>query len=160
MADMANISLKSDDTTQVDHTLIPVSNADKNLVWRGDAAGIPIDGQIRLTANWERLKDGAYRLSAKLEVPVLETIGTAASSGYVAAPKVAYVMVGIFTMFAPARSTIADRANTVRMLAHAVCGASSTFGTGMNPGAGSSGDAFKSSVYPLPYGFVHLAMPN
>lgn len=160
MADMANISLRSDDTIQVDHVLIPVSNADKNLVWRGDAAGVPIDGQIRLTANWERLKDGAYRLSAKLEIPVLETIGTAASSGYVAAPKVAYVMVGIFTMFAPARSTTADRANIVRMLAHAVCGASSVNGTGLDPNQGSTGDTFKSSAYPLPYGFIHLAMPN
>lgn len=162
MADMANVILRSDDTTPVDHILIPISNADRNLVWRGDATSVPSDGQLRLTATWERLKDGTYRLSLKLEVPVMETIGTAAANGYVAAPKVAYVMVGIFTMFAPARSTIADRANVVKMLAHALTGASSTAGTNISS-ATPTGDVWKTStaaVAPLPYGFIHLAMPN
>lgn len=157
MADMSNILLQDDtDTTR---TLLPVSNAHQNLVWRGNESDVPIDGQIRLTATWERLKSGDYRLSAKLEVPVMETIGAAAASGYVAAPRVAYVMVGIFTVFAPSRSTIADRANVYRMLAHAICGAGVTADISVNPATGDAGD-FASSTRAMPYGFINLVMPN
>lgn len=157
MADMNNILLQDD--ADVTRTLLPVSNADRNLVWRGNENGVPIDGQIRLTSTWERLKSGDYRLSAKLEVPVMETIGASAATGYVAAPKVAYVMVGIFTLFAPARSTIADRANVYRMLAHAIVGANNLADTGLAPGTAGAGN-FASTSYPLPFGFINLVMPN
>jgi hypothetical protein len=157
MADMNNILLQDDtDTTR---TLLPVSNANQNLVWRGNEADVPIDGQIRLTTVWERLKSRDYRLSAKLEVPVMETIGASAASGYVAAPKVAYVMVGIFTMFAPARSTIADRANTYRMLAQAITGANHVADAGANPGTAAAG-VYAGSAGPMPQGFINLVMPN
>jgi len=158
MADMANVVVRDDATTPVDHVLIPISNADKNLVWRGDVDGVPNEGQIRLTAQWERQKDGTHRLSTKLEVPSLE-VASGSQNGYVAAPKVAYVTVGIFTLFAPARSTNADRANVVRMLCHALAGATSTAGMGTSPST-SSGDVWKTMTAPLPFGYAHLAMPN
>lgn len=157
MADMTNILVQDD--ADVTRTLLPVSNANQNLVWRGNEAGVPIDGQVRLTNVWERLKSGDYRLSVKLEVPVMETIGAAAASGYVAAPRVAYVVVGIFTLFAPSRSTIADRANTYRMLAHAITGASSSADSLVSPATGVSG-AFAATQTPMPYGFINLVMPN
>jgi hypothetical protein len=157
MADMNNILLQDDQ--DVTHTFLPVSNANQNLVWRENATGVPIDGQARLTSTWERLKSGDYRLSAKLEVPVMETIGAAAASGYVAAPRVAYVMVGIFTLFAPARSTIADRANVYRMLAHAIIGANHTADYGSFPGTAAA-DAFAGLAGPMPFGFINLVMPN
>lgn len=157
MADMNNILVQDDAGNQI--TLLPITNADKNLVWRGNAAGVPIDGQTRLTATWDRLKSGDYKLSAKLEVPVMETIGSAAASGYVAAPAVAYVMVGICTMFAPARSTIADRANMYRMLMHALCGAGNGVGGGFDPRAATA-DLAKNNTGPMPYGFTNLVMPN
>lgn len=157
MADMANILLQDD--ADITRTLLPVSNANQNLVWRGNEGGVPIDGQIRLTSTWERLKSGDYRLSAKLEVPVMETIGASAASGYVAAPKVGYVLVGIFTMFAPARSTIADRANVYRMLAHAIIGASSSVDAFANPATGPAG-SFAALTNPMPYAFINLVYPN
>lgn len=157
MADMNNILVQDDAGNQV--TLLPISNADKHLVWRSNAAGVPIDGQTRLTVTWDRLKSGDYKLTAKLEVPVMETIGSAAASGYVAAPAVAYVMVGIYTMFAPARSTIADRANMYRMLTHAICGATSSAAQGFDP-RNAPADSVKNHVSPMPYGFVNLVMPN
>lgn len=157
MPDMNNILVQDDtDTTR---PLLPISNANQNLVWRGNDGGVPIDGQIRLTANWEQLKSKDWRLSVKLEVPVMETIGAAAASGYVAAPKVAYVMVGIFTMFAPARCTIADRANAYRMLVHALTGAGSVADTSMAPGTAVPG-AFASATHPIPYAFINMVMPN
>jgi hypothetical protein len=157
MADMNNILIQDDE--DVTHTLYPISNAHQNLVWRENAAGVPIDGQARLTAVWERLKSGDYRLSAKLEVPVMETIGAAAASGYVAAPRVAYVMVAIFTLFAPARSTIADRSNVYRMLAHAICGATQVADSGSFP-ASAAANVFAASTAPMPNGFINLMMPN
>lgn len=158
MPDMNNILLQDDTDTTI--TLLPVSNANQNLVWRSNLSDVPIDGQVRLTTVWERLKSGDWRLSAKLEVPVMETIGAAAATGYVAAPKVGYVMVGIFTMFAPARSTIADRANLYRMLTHAITGANGTADSGFSAGTGVA-DAFKSITNsPMPYGFINLVMPN
>lgn len=159
MADMANILLQDDTDSTV--TFIPISNADKNLVWRGNIPGVPISGQPRITAVWEQMKDGGYRLSAKLEVPVMETIGASAVTGYVAAPKVAYVLVGIVTLFAPARSTIADRANAVRMLSHLIQGAGSSVRTGTNAGTAVA-DAFKntSNTSVLPYSLINVSMPN
>lgn len=159
MADMNNVLLQDDEDSTV--TLIPISNADKNLVWRSNAASVPIDGQARLTMTWDRLKSGDFRLSAKLEVPVMESIGTSAASGYVAAPKVAFVMVGIFTLFVPSRSTIEDRANIVRMMTHLISGAGSTVDQAASASTGAA-HAFKelAAGYVLPYSFINLAMPN
>jgi len=159
MADMANILLTDDTGTSL--TFLPISNADKNLVWRGNITGVPISGQPRITAVWDMLKDGGYRLSAKLEVSVMETIGASAATGYVAAPRVGYVMVGIFTMFAPARSTIADRANLVRMCAHLLIGAGSTANAGFSASAAVA-DTFKNAAATatMPYALVNIAMPN
>jgi hypothetical protein len=159
MADMSNILVQDDTDTTV--TFLPVSNANQNLVWRANLIGVPIDGQARLTATWEKLKSGDYRLSAKLEVPVLETIGSAAATGYVAAAKVAYVMVGIFTMFAPARSSSADRANIYRMMTHLMMGASSTVDTGIDARAAATGSfSGVEAAKVLPYSFINVVMPN
>jgi hypothetical protein len=159
MADMNNILLQDDTDTTV--TFLPVSNANQALVWRANLAGVPVNGQARLTATWEQMKSGDYRLSAKLEVPILETIGAAAASGYVAAPKVAYVMVGIFTLFAPARSTAEDRANAVRMMTHLMQGASHVADGGFDARTSASG-AFVGigSASVLPYSFVNVVMPS
>lgn len=159
MADMANILLQDD--SDVTKTLIPISNADRSLLWREDAEDLADAGQTRLSANWEKLKDGGWRLTAKLEVPVMETIGTAAASGYVAPAKVAYVVVGIFTMFSPARCTSTDRANMYRMMVQLLQGAGTSADAGLHAGTAAA-DAFldASSAMPVPYGFIHLAMPN
>lgn len=155
--DMTNILVQDDTDTTI--TLLPVSNANQNLVWRSNLSGVPIDGQVRLTSVWERLKSGDWRLSAKLEVPVMETIGAAAATGYVAAPKVAYVLVGIFTLFAPSRSTISDRANVYRMLTHAIVGANAVADGGLHPGTAVA-QAYSNTIAPMPYGFINLVMPN
>jgi hypothetical protein len=159
MADMTNILIQDDTDTTV--TFLPVSNANQALVWRANLAGVPVNGQARLTATWEKLKSGDFRLSAKLEVPVLETIGAAAASGYVAAPKVAYVMVGIFTLFAPARSSAEDRANAVRMMTHLLQGANNVADSGLDARSAASG-AFASaySGHFLPYSFINVVMPT
>lgn len=158
MAAMTNLLVK-DDGTPTEFTLVPVTDT-PNPLWRAGVANVPVDGQPRLTLSQERVKSGDYKVTAKLEVPVMETLGASGTSaGYVAPPSVAYVMVGIVTMFAPARSTTADRANLVRMTIGILQGASSTTNTGTLAN-NAAADAWKNSVLPVTQAFISLILPN
>lgn len=158
MGQMTNLLVK-DDGTPTEFTLIPVTDTPAPY-WRAAVANVPVDGQIRLTLSQEKVKSGDFKVTAKLEVPVLETLGASGTSaGYVAPPKVAYTMVGIATLFAPARSTTADRSNLFRMLNGLLQGASSTTGTG-TLNNGSAADAWKNSVLPITEAFIKLLLPS
>jgi len=159
MGTMTNILVKDDAATPKEWTLIPISDT-PNPNWQARDAGIPLAGQPRLVSSVEQVKSGDWKVSAKLEVPVMETLGASgASSGYVAPPSVAYTCTGIFTMFAPERSTTADRANLLRMMAGFLQGSSSTTNTGILAN-NAAGDAWKNSVLPGPQLFVNLVVPN
>jgi len=158
MGAMTNLLVK-DDGTPTEFTLQPITDSPFPF-WRAAVANVPVDGQPRLTFSIERVKSGDYKATAKLEVPVMETLGASGTSaGYVAPPSVAYAMVGIVTMFAPARSTIADRANLLRMLCGIVQGASSTTNTGTLAN-NAAADAWKNSVLPVTQAFISLISPN
>lgn len=159
MAAMANFLVKDDATTPVEWTLVPVTDT-PNPFWRATAAGIPLEGEPRLTMSSERLKSGGYKLSAKLESPTMETLGASGTSaGYVAPPKVAYVTTGFITLFVDARSTTADRYNTLKMLIAIAQGASGTTATGILANT-AAGDAWKNSTQPGPLFFGQLVVPN
>lgn len=159
MGAMTNFLVKDDATSPSEQSLVPVSD-NPDPFWRSSIAGVPIAGQIRLTLMQEKLKSGGFRLSAKIEVPVMETLGASGTSaGYVAPPKVAYTTTAIFTMFADARSTTADRANTMKMLIGLLQGASSTTATGVLNNT-SAGDAWKTNSSPCVAHFVSLITPN
>jgi hypothetical protein len=159
MSAMTNILVKDDATSAVEHTLIPITDSPIPF-WRGSLAGVPLEGQPRLYMSSEKVKSGAYKQTLKLEVPVMETLGASGTSaGYVAPPKVAYVNTTIVTMFADARSTEADRANSLKLTIGVLEGASSTTGTGVLNNA-SAGDAWKNSVLPGPEFFTSLVLPN
>lgn len=159
MGAMTNILVKDDAATPKEWTLMPITDT-PNPHWRANDAGIPLAGQPRLTESTEPLKSGDWKITAKLEVPVMETLGASgASSGYVAPPAVAYVVPIITTMFAPARSTAADRANALKMMAGILQGASSTTGTGTLANT-AAGDAWKNSTQQAPQLFVNLVLPN
>jgi hypothetical protein len=158
MAAMTNLLVK-DDGTPTEFTLAPITDTPWPF-WRAAVANVPVDGQPRLTFSIEKVKSGDYKATAKLEVPVMETLGASGTSaGYVAPPMVAYTSVGILTIFCSARSTIADRANLVRMLAGIVQGASSTTNTGTLAN-NAAADAWKGSVLPITQAFISLIQPN
>jgi hypothetical protein len=155
MGSMTNLLVKDDAATPAETTLVPVTDTPAPL-WRGNTAGVPFEGQPRLTvmAN-ERTRDGTYRRVLKLEVPVMETLGASGTSaGYVAPPKVAYVETFIVTQYSNSRSTAADRANVLKMIAGVLAGASSTTGTGTLDNA-SAGDAWKNSTAFGPRLFIY-----
>lgn len=133
---MNNILLQNDaDVTQ---TYVGVSQGLNEAQFRTNTAGVNIVGQSRLTALWEQLKQGTWRTSVKLEVPFLETLGSTNAAGYVSQPSVAYTVVGIVTLFAPARSSSSDRAHVIRQLAHAIAGANATDDALINPATGAA----------------------
>jgi len=158
MPTMLNILVKDDATTPKEWTLVPITD-NPFPQWRANDSSIPIEGQPRFSEVVEKLKNGNYKVTAKLELPVMETLGASgASAGYVAPPKVAYVTTSIFMMFVDRRSTIADRANAYRMMIGILQGASETTGTGSLANT-AAGDAWKGSVRPAPYTFTGLVTP-
>jgi len=159
MGTMTNILVKDDATTPKEWTLTPVTDTPVPY-WRANDAGIPLMGQPRLTESAEQLKSGDWKITAKLEVPVMETLGASGTSaGYVAPPAVAYTDTAIFTMFASPRSTTADRANVLKMMVGLLQGASSTTGTGTLANT-AAGDAWKNSTAQAPSLFTALVVPN
>ncbi len=159
MSAMANLLVKDDASTPVEITFIPVTDT-PNPFWRAAIAGVPFDGQPRFTVVLERVKSGAYKYTLKLEVPVMETLGASGTSaGYVAPPKVAYVNTIIITMFADARSTIADRANLLKLGVGLVQGAGAVTGGGTLSNT-AAGDAWKNSTAPMPLVFTQGVLPN
>jgi hypothetical protein len=159
MGAMTNILVKDDAATPLESTLVPVTDT-PIPVWRASASGVPLEGQLRFSCSIDRLKDSNYKISAKTEVPVMETLGASGTSaGYVAPPKVAYKTVVITTMFADPRSTVADRANALKLHIGSLQGASATTATGILSNT-AAGDAWKNSVLPIPQMFSTVVLPN
>jgi hypothetical protein len=159
MAAMGNLLIKDDATAPVEITFVPVTDTPSPF-WRASIAGVPLEGQPRITLTQEVVKSGAYKLTVKVEVPVMETLGASGTSaGYVAPPKVAYVNTSIMTVFADPRSTIADRANLLKLTVGALQGASATTATGILANT-AAGDAWKNSVLPVTLFFTNVVLPN
>jgi hypothetical protein len=160
MSAMTNLLVKDDTTgTVVEFTFVPVSDT-PNPHWRTNVSGVPLEGQNRLTVSYDKVKSGDYKATCKLEVPTQETLGSSGTAaGYVAPPKTAYVTTGIFTLFYSPRSTVEDRANTVKLLVGLLQGATSTTATGTLDQA-SAADAWKSSTAPITQFLISGILPN
>lgn len=160
MPAMTDLLVKDDTvTTPIEFTLKPVSDSPIPN-WRASVANVPVDGQIRFSISTERTKNGGYKTTAKLEVPILETLGASGTSaGYVAPPRVAYTQVAIFTLFSDKRSTTQDRANALKLAIGILQGASATTATGVLANT-SAGNAFVNSALPITSSFVTLTLPN
>lgn len=161
MATMTNILVKDDASTPKEWTFVPITDSPAPF-WRANDSAIPLDGQPRLTMTVDKLKNnGGYKVTVKLEVPTMETLGASGTSaGYVAPPKVAYVTSCIFTMFVDKRSTIADRMNALRMAVGILQGSSVTTATGTLAN-NAAGQAWTSVNWaPGPFLFNGLILPN
>jgi hypothetical protein len=159
MSAMTNLLVKDDTvTTRQEFTFEPVTDT-PYPVWRAALADVPLSGQPRLTFSIDSVKSGS-KVTAKLEVPVMESLGTAGSAaGYVAPAKIAYVTTCIFTMFVSDRSTTQNRADALAMMVGLLQGASSTTATGTLDQA-SAGNAFLDSTAPLVKAIISVLQPN
>lgn len=94
MSAIANIVAFDGAATPVSHTFLPVSvvrEADEVVAdWREALASVPVYAQPRVTMKLKRMGSGVYRVSSRVSVPVMETVGSQNAAGYTAAPKVAY----------------------------------------------------------------------
>lgn len=159
MAIMTNLLVKDDANPLVELTFVPITDTPEPL-WRTQLANVPFEGQMTLRESIVKQKNGSYKITAKLEVPVMETLGASGTSaGYVAPPKVAYINPIIVTMFADKRSTIEDRANMFKLMLGLLAGASSVTATGTLNGA-SAANAVKNSTAALPLLFTTLVLAN
>jgi len=159
MSQMTNILVKDDAATPKEWTLVPITDTPVPF-WRANDPLIPLEGQPRLTFSADKLKTGGYKITVKLEIPTMETLGASGTSaGYVAPPKVAYITPCIFTMFADKRSTIADRINSFRMMIGVLQGATSTTATGTLSNT-AAGGAWTANVSPAVSLFNGLILPN
>jgi hypothetical protein len=159
MGAMTNLLVKDDASTPKEWTLVPITDTPSPM-WRANDSALPLEAEPRLTASIVRQSNGDYKITAKLELPILETLGASGTAlGYTAAPKVAYVVPLILTMFAPARSTALDRNNVLKMMVGLCQGATSTTATGTLTQA-SAGSAFGASTAPIIELFTDVIIPN
>ena len=159
MPAMTNLLVKDDANPLVELTFVPITDTPEPF-WRTNMASVPFEGQARLTQSVIKQKNGSYKVTVKLEVPVMETLGVSGTSaGYVAPPRVAYVTTAILSVFADKRSTVADRSNTVKLMLGLLAGATSVTAAGTLNGA-SAADAFKSSTAPMPQLFSSLVLAS
>lgn len=150
MAQMANIVAFDGAATPVAHTFYPVSvekeKGEVVALWREQQASLPIYAQGTVTMKLKRLASGVYRVSSRVEIPVMESISGQNAAGYTAAPKVAYVDTHETVGYFHERSSIANR-RTVRQL-------------GVNIGNNVTTSVAANAAGPLPELFDLLVAPN
>lgn len=156
MASMANILIKDDTATEL--TFIPVTDT-PNPLYRTNMSTVPIGGQSTIDFQMVKLKSGDFKCTVRTIVPVMETLGASGTSGgYVAPPKVAYSITSVTTMYFSKRSTVADRANALRLHVGLLQNASATSGSGTASNTQVSG-AWAALTGPAPTFFVSGSIP-
>lgn len=120
MSAIAKIAIQDGAATPVTHTFSPVQS-DPDAIYRENQASLPLIGQGRVVIAFRsRPADALQRVRVQLELPVLETATSANSSGYTAAPKVAYTVTAVTDLILPARSTAAQRRDLRILLSNAL----------------------------------------
>lgn len=113
MSQQANITVFDGAATPVTHTLVgeSVSQADGAIIasWKESLTSVPDYAQIRTVTKRQKLPSGINRVSIRTTVPVMESVSGVNSSGYTAAPKVAFVDTFETVGYFHDRSTVASR---------------------------------------------------
>lgn len=114
MSQQANIVAFDGFGTPATHTFVGEGlhrEADGTQVaeYKESLPGIPDYAQMRVRLTKRKLKSGVFRVATRVEVPVMEAVNAQNSSGYTAAPKVAYVDTIEIVGFHHQRSTVTGR---------------------------------------------------
>lgn len=111
MTAIAALTLADGQATPVNHTFSPI-NIDSASVarWADRSGGIAIGFPV-LTFSMRQPTKGSrnYRMTAKVQLPVLEVTSPSTSSGIQPAPTKAYDLLCTIDMVLPERSTVAQR---------------------------------------------------
>lgn len=111
MSQMANITVFDGAATPVSHVLTAIEDrvlpdGTKFALWREQSASLPVEACITFTMFQKVEKSGLVVTRSRLAVPTMEVTGAANTSGYTAAPKVAFVDVDELKTTRHPRSTI------------------------------------------------------
>lgn len=123
MSVQTNLVLNDGQSTPVAKTF-SARGADMALaMWKDISGGVPIGFPTITLKNTEsKGSNGAYRVEARITIPVLEVISGDAG-GYLAVPKVAYNMFAKVELVSPSRASLQNRkdlkAFTANLLGHA-----------------------------------------
>jgi hypothetical protein len=114
MGQQANITAYDGAATPVSHTLVGESverQPDGTYLasWKESLAGVPDSAQVRVIQRKRKLPSGIFRVTTRIEVPVMESISGQNSSGYTAPPKVAYTDTTEIVGYYHERSTVTSR---------------------------------------------------
>lgn len=113
MAQIADITVFDGAATPVSHTLsaesVTRTGSTVTAVWREKLASVPDEAQVYAILRIETLKSGVRVVSLETGVPVMESINGQNSSGYTAAPKVAFIDRDVHTKYVHPRSTPLSR---------------------------------------------------
>jgi hypothetical protein len=95
LGQQANITVFDGAATPVSHTLVGegverLDDGTLRATWKESLPGVPDYAQVRCIMTKRKLPSGVWRVSSRVEVPVMESISGNNLSGYTAAPKVAY----------------------------------------------------------------------
>lgn len=130
MSQQANITVFDGAATPVTHTLVgeSVERSPQGAYvarWKESLTGVPDYAQVRLSTTKRKLPSGVFRVSARAEVPVMESVSGQNAAGYTAPPKVAYVDTVEIVGYFHERGTLAGR-RLCRQLAINAAGSIST----------------------------------
>lgn len=114
MSAQANITVFDGASTPISHTLVGQEvyrDKDSSIkaVWKESLPALPDYAQVRLTQTRKKLPSGITRVSSRVEVPVMEAVNAQNSSGYTAAPKVAFTDTVEVVGYFHERSTLSSR---------------------------------------------------
>lgn len=121
MAQQANIVVFDGATAPVSHTLVPLDNkvlkdGTRLAIWRESLASLPSEAQVRVELRQRQLPSGTVETRLRVIVPVMESVSGVNSSGYTAAPKVAYEDSNEWVSYANKRSTPISRQLSAQIL--------------------------------------------
>lgn len=113
MAQIADITVFDGAATPVSHILSAESvtrvGSVATATWREKLPSVPDEAQVYAILRIETLKSGVRVVSLETGVPVMESISGQNSSGYTAAPKVAFIDRDVHTKYVHPRSTVLSR---------------------------------------------------
>lgn len=112
MSNIASMTLFDGASTPVSHIFTPESIKDVNgtevATYREILANVPDHAQPRIFLNKKILRSGVREVSFRIEIPVMESVSGQNSSGYTAAPAIAYVNTMVVKGFFSPRATPTD----------------------------------------------------
>ena len=120
MSAIANIAIQDGQGTPVTHTFYPIQTGPTTKL-RENLTALPTLGQgvVSVVTRLDG-KAGLNRVRVVLELPALEAETGANSSGYTAAPKVAYMNKATVEFILPSRGTAAQRKDLRTLLSNLV----------------------------------------